>query len=82
VPKSARSFTEALSRFPSTSLLAAAISVPRSTCASWVSRDSIPPEYFTVVAAAAEQLSVQVTAKDLWRIYDARSRGKLQREGD
>jgi len=83
VARAIRSYREAIERFPSTTKLADAIGKPGSTCRSWHARDSIPPEYFAYVAAAAAELRVAVTEADLWHIFNARARDRINSdEGD
>jgi hypothetical protein len=71
-PPAPASYTEAINRFPSAECLAAAIRVPGSTCRSWRARDAIPPGYFGLIGAAAQQLGVAVSAKELWALFQAR----------
>mgnify|MGYP003578796320 CR=1 FL=1 len=75
--KAVESYTEAIDRFPSTALLAAALRKPESTCRSWRTRDSIPPEYFDLIAAAARELRVSLTARQLWDIFNARKHRRI-----
>jgi hypothetical protein len=72
-----QSFSEAIDRFPRRAALAREIGAPASNVRSWWRRDSIPPEWFGRIGAAAKVFGVALTERQLRELFQARLRDKI-----